>query len=81
MKTVEDIHWLSRNPGLASVFAAIAKVGEANAEQIRKQVRIEQLVEGYILDLVVRGLVIEGKKGYELTEEGRRVFESVADML
>jgi len=83
VKTVEDILWLVRNLGLASVFAAIAKADGADVEQICGQVRVKRLVEGYIRDLIVRGLVMASEKGYKLTEDGRRVLKSlraVADL-
>lgn len=74
----EDIEWLGDDEeGIKKVFLLIAGRGSVRLRELHKLFGIDDWwpVKWHLKALIDRGLVFESEKGYELTENGKKVLE------
>ena len=82
MGVSEDIDWLKGDESLGKIFRLISERGIINLRTIKELCGSEDWwpVKSYARALVDRGLVTKNENGYTLTEEGRKVRESLKAM-
>jgi predicted transcriptional regulator len=82
MGVSEDIDWLKDDESLGKIFQLISEKGIINLRTIKEFCDSEDWwpVKSYARALVDRGLVTKNENGYTLTEEGRKVRESLKAM-
>jgi predicted transcriptional regulator len=82
MGVSEDIDWLKGDESLGKIFRIISERKLANIRTIKELSGSDDWwpVKSYVRALVDRGLVAQNENGYALTEEGRKVRESLRAM-
>jgi len=75
----EDINWLKDDPDRIAVFRSLARLGVATIRSIKDDMRIDDWwpVKYHVTNLVNRGLVNNDEGSYQLTENGKKVYEGV----
>lgn len=82
MGVSEDIDWLTADENLSRIFRIISERKPTNLRMIKELSGSDDWwpVKSYVRALIDRGLVIQNENGYSLTEEGRKVHESLRAM-
>jgi predicted transcriptional regulator len=82
MGVSEDIDWLKADESLGKIFRLISDRGRVNLRELKELCGFEDWwpVKSYVRALIDRGIVAKSDNGYTLTEEGRKVRESLKAM-
>lgn len=79
MGVKNDIRWLKEVDDRVGLFAVIAKRGPVKVRNLREFLGSEDWwpTKYHIKDLTERDLIEEVEGGYKVTEDGKKVFESL----
>lgn len=80
MGVKSDIRWLKEAENRVNLFVLIAKKGPLKVRDIREFLESDDWwpTKHHVKGLDDRGLIEEEEKGYHLTQDGEKVFESLS---
>jgi predicted transcriptional regulator len=79
MGVSEDIDWLKGDESLGKIFRLVAERGRVKLRELKELCDFDDWwpLKNYVRALVDRGLIAKSENAYTLTEEGRKVRESL----
>ena len=79
MGVKKDIRWLKEVEDRVDLFALLSKRSPMKVKELKEFLGVDDWwpVKQHIEDLTKRGLIEEVEEGYQVTEDGEKVFESL----